>query len=616
MPGRASGLAGLPGYKAPGFPYVDKVVAGQGRQGRRDDIQLMGGLLKTGTKAPIYILAVLATALIVSVTYETSLHRNVARSQERFGERLTAYKSMLLSSIAKYEYLPSVITENRYVLRLLEHRATQAEASEALKLIQRQSGAQVVYVMDSNGTTLASSNYDDFGSFVGKNYAYREYFTQAMQGWTGTLFAVGATSGLPGYYLSSPIHLGGAIAGVAVVKIDLSDIENVWRKSSEIVFVSDKSGVVIFSSIPAWSYTTTTQLTPLALRQLRRAFTYGTKSLAPLGLKFRKRGEASLAVIDGTSYLIVQSRIESLDWNIHYLEPWSELTGKSRDYAGLAIVCCLLAISIILLLREHRLKEVSEQQLARAERLREIDRQREESLRLLAGSIAHQIRNPMLGIGGNANLIRRKHQDDNALQEHVDVILDCCTSLEAIVAAVREFIRLVPGPQERVDISKVVTLAVKQSQLYAEERKIAVDWYVQLEPAQIETDPQIVKWALFEVLKNAVDSNDSQPVSIRVEGIANRQCPEQDKSQEHWACYTLSISDSGLGIDAESLPHVMEPFFSLKPHGVGMGLAKANRIIQNLHGSIEITSPVPDAARGTNGTGTLVRIQIPLPQAD
>src|SRR5699024_5271060 len=105
--------------------------------------------------------------------------------------------------------------------------------------IANASKADALFVIDRNGTTLAASNYREDVSFVGENYAFRMYFQDAMRHKTGRMYAVGATSGEPGYFLSTAIIIGGETVGVAVVKIDLKPLEAKWSDAREDVGIRD-----------------------------------------------------------------------------------------------------------------------------------------------------------------------------------------------------------------------------------------------------------------------------------------------------------------------------------------------------------------------------------------
>ncbi len=111
--------------------------------------------------------------------------------------------------------------------------------------------ADVCYLMDSKGNTIASSNRNDPDSFVGQNFSFRPYFQLAIQGHHASYLALGATSGKRGVYFSSPIYEYGeeSTAGIVVIKGSIEMIEReLGFTQDEIVMVVDPNGVIFISN--------------------------------------------------------------------------------------------------------------------------------------------------------------------------------------------------------------------------------------------------------------------------------------------------------------------------------------------------------------------------------
>jgi PAS domain S-box-containing protein len=117
--------------------------------------------------------------------------------------------------------------------------------------------ADVCYLMDPNGTTIASSNRDAPDSFVGRNFEFRPYFQNAIQGVPDTYLALGTTSGKRGAYYSHPIfdEATDTILGVVVIKASIELIEKeLGPAPNEIVLVIDPRGVIFISNRKEWLY--------------------------------------------------------------------------------------------------------------------------------------------------------------------------------------------------------------------------------------------------------------------------------------------------------------------------------------------------------------------------
>ena len=110
-------------------------------------------------------------------------------------------------------------------------------------------GADVVWVTNAAGDCIAASNADKPASFVGTNYADREYFRIAQNGKPGRQYAMGRKTNIPGLFFSAPITINGRFAGVAVAKIDLPRLRH-WVNQTD-SFISDEHGVIILARDPA-----------------------------------------------------------------------------------------------------------------------------------------------------------------------------------------------------------------------------------------------------------------------------------------------------------------------------------------------------------------------------
>ncbi|MEN9060534.1 cache domain-containing protein [Ponticoccus litoralis] len=107
---------------------------------------------------------------------------------ERVDRALVLTARTLEAEIERYSYLPLVALEDPRIRAAVTYPQSAeriATANRALEVAARQSGADELYLLDETGTALASSNWRDDTSFVGENYAFRPYFTDAMAGGSG-----------------------------------------------------------------------------------------------------------------------------------------------------------------------------------------------------------------------------------------------------------------------------------------------------------------------------------------------------------------------------------------------------------------------------------------------
>ena len=156
-------------------------------------------------------------------------YRNELTEQNR--QTLDLYVANLLGTLSRYEVLPRILGDLPALRAALQHAEepyVRDSANRLLKKLRKQTGADVIYLMATDGNTLAASNWDEEDSFVDRNFAFRPYFRQAMEGRLGRFFGLGTTSGKRGYYFGAAVRDGDQVLGVLVVKVDLDHTETLW----------------------------------------------------------------------------------------------------------------------------------------------------------------------------------------------------------------------------------------------------------------------------------------------------------------------------------------------------------------------------------------------------
>ena len=115
--------------------------------------------------------------------------------------------------------------------------------NERLERFAETTGVDAIYVMDDRGWTIASSNWKEPKTFLGQNYGFRPYFRTALDGSPGEYYAIGATTGVPGYFVSHPVIADGkGVVGVIAVKVELRDLEANWATPEGRLFITNNDG--------------------------------------------------------------------------------------------------------------------------------------------------------------------------------------------------------------------------------------------------------------------------------------------------------------------------------------------------------------------------------------
>ncbi len=298
------------------------------------------------------------------------LRLELSRSADEAVQRLGVYQTSLLTTIDRHLYLPRVLASDPRIVQALADPLTQTDdaTSRLLAIINAQAGSDEIFLMDEQGLTHWSSNYTTATSFVGNNYSYRPYFKTAINGRPGFYFAVGATSGKPGLFLSAPVTgTNDEITGVIVVKIDLGPLEESWLGSGDAVWVTDNEGIVFLSSSPRWHYVATRPVSESHQRRLIETRQYGSnpvKPLTPYG-EWQSERWSLFDLGDEGIQVLFGSPVGGYPWTMHLRQPLERVRQQVRLGQALVILLALTATGGILYGRERRRRATAQQAVTR-----------------------------------------------------------------------------------------------------------------------------------------------------------------------------------------------------------------------------------------------------------
>lgn len=326
--------------------------------------------------ALLIFLAVLAVAAAGYLSFYLSREDALDDLRDEADSRLALLTTALFAPADKYSYLPEVLAIHPALEDLLRRKNDPAQAGKANRLLEqlnRTAGSAVIYVLDDTGRVIAASNWNDPGSFVGHDYAFRPYFRSAMQGGSGRFYGVGTTTMQPGYYISRAIMLNGVPAGVVTVKVDLSRLDEGWTRgrSRDEITVTDANGVIFLSSRAEWKYRPKQPLSPAAMAQLKRTHQYDAVLREPLSIETLSRlgpHEWLVAIVqiarDGhgeeqAHYLQRSGRIDGSDWTVSVLVPTLELDTRVTRITiiGAGGLAFLLLAALFMWQFNHRIQE-------------------------------------------------------------------------------------------------------------------------------------------------------------------------------------------------------------------------------------------------------------------
>ncbi|WP_458217466.1 sensor histidine kinase [Paracidovorax citrulli] len=568
-----------------------------------------------GWAAVAQLAALLALALLVVLAgwlgYRTSYDSALDTQAERGQVQLRLYGQALSSELARYDFVPSLLSLDDKILALLARPgdpATVRAANLHLAAVNARAGTLTVFVLDRKGKVLASSNWQRPDSYLGEDLSFRPYFQAALEGQLGRFYGVGTTRSESGYYLSAPLGDGEQAAGVAVVKVGLEPLEQRWQSAEMQMALSDENGVVILASEPSWKLHTLRPLSEAQRAQLDKTQQYNRAPL-PL-LTFRpirsiRNGDTLVRRPHGPPILEQHAMLPGTGWQLAIFTDTAQAHIAALNTAAL---CAVLTAFVLMLAAAWNVRRriVGERLAARAaleaannelerkvaertsdlthanhllhaevaERIRTEQelRQAQDGL-LQAGKlaaigqmstgIAHELNQPLAALrtlSGNTVKFLERGELDTA-RGNLAKIIGLVERMGRITGALKSFARKPAGNGGQR--ARLVD-AIDNALFLLDTRVRDVHPVIEIDIAPgtaVRCDPNRLEQVMVNLLANALDAVEGQPSPrLQVRAIAGE------------GMVRCTVRDNGPGLPAEASARLFEPFFTTKAPGQGLGL--------------------------------------------
>ncbi|MDH4027842.1 MAG: PAS domain S-box protein, partial [Nitrospirota bacterium] len=228
----------------------------------------------------------------------------------------------------------------------------------------------------------------------------------------------------------------------------------------------------------------------------------------------------------------------------------------------------------------------------RSLRERVIHSERMAALGELAARVAHEIRNPLISIGGFARRLEKKLNDDT--KEYASIIVNEVSRLENILKEILGFVKSSRINKRSTNINELLSGIIDFMTPEINEKQNLIVKELSAAPLMTLVDNDRIKEAILNIVMNAAQATDHGTISVRT-------YRESDDA-------IIELSDTGCGIRREDIKNIFNPFFTTKAQGTGLGLAVTHKIIQEHNGRIKVESKW--------GGGTVFRIYLPLESND
>ncbi|MGP4674260.1 sensor histidine kinase [Agrobacterium salinitolerans] len=489
--------------------------------------------------------------------------------------------------------------------------------------------SSVIYVTGPTGLTIASSNWRQDDSFVGSNYAFREYFQAAMKTGMSEHYALGNVSRRPGLYISRRIDAAdGRPLGVVIAKVEFNRLETDWNIGGKPVYVVDRNGVVLMTSVPEWRFKTVAPIDEAQRKIISESLQFGNEALSTLPFRAARRASEGVPLIHvdepGSArgdYLRLEVPVPTTSWTLHYLQPVAPTLNaiiREGRVVALATLMPLMALSALWLWRRHKaLKEKEEEQRARAElemkvqertrdltktrdhlqaeitlhekttgELRNVQHELVQANRLsilgqVAAGVAHEINQPVATIRAFADNARTLLKRDrlSEVTENLEDIAALTERIGTITTDLKILARKGRTAAEPVSVRLVIEGAVVLLRSRFSGQMDALEIALPDQNLKVLGSRIRLEQILINLLQNALEATetiDTARVEVRV--------------REESDMIVISVSDNGTGIPEAIRAQLFSPFNTSKESGLGLGLVISNDIASDYGGRIEVAS--------------------------
>ncbi len=560
-------------------------------------------------------LMVLVFATLAWLVYNVAYSIYVQEAQNTAVKQAEAGRGTLQRVSQQHRSLLFALSIDTDVITQLQTLVSSALQAK-LKQLNDKAGLEAIYIMDRDGLTVAASNYADDVTYVGKNYSFRRYFKDAMAGQSSDFFAIGATTGTPGYFISEPvIDSAGMVIGVVAAKVGVETFASLWPAGGADGIVTNANGVVILASQPKWLYYSLDPLGVEQLQAIKRQKQFSDRVITPLTWQLKGNNAAT---VDGKQYLYSQANMLVNGWQLSLLLDTDDVKQRSILAAVLLTTALFFIWSWALVVRSRRVKqaladseisrnalvavnarleqEVDEHNQAQIE-LAKIQRQLIQASRMaalgqLSASVIHELGQPLSAFKTYllaAEMSPRTEEMDELLVN----LHGAVERMQVTTEELRNFSRPDRNPQRQVDFIQVVQQAQDLFQV-ASVQPISINFDFPSQPAWVLAHNQRLQQVVLNLLSNAnlalVDVPDGC-ISLQMKELAD--------------CWCLSVADNGPGFGGQDPQKLFEAFYTSNEdsHGIGLGLAICAAIVEEHHGKIE--------AHEQTGIGAVFSVTIP-----
>jgi len=256
-------------------------------------------------------------------------------------------------------------------------------------------------------------------------------------------------------------------------------------------------------------------------------------------------------------------------------EPFSKLTRITVYGMAFLVVVLLIIFGITTFSFYFLNRKLKERELVLVK-----EEEKAKYFRELAGfssQVAHEIKNPLNSISMAIQLAKQKGLTGDLLK----IIEDEANRLNSIVQRFSSVSKGIEVHLEEVDLTKVESDVIADAKGFATAYKVKIEFNANGFSERVKTDPLLLKQALFNIIKNAIEA---------FEGVFREEKVVKVNLKKGKRKVIISIEDNGSGMTDEEVKRAFDLFYSTKSQGMGLGLSVVRRIMDALGGEVRLVS--------------------------
>ncbi|MXU65744.1 sensor histidine kinase [Oceanomicrobium pacificus] len=535
--------------------------------------------------------------------------RFTATSRNQGQLRAALYSGSIQSILQRHSVVPLILSRDSVLISALQSQDYQL-TSQRLIDFQEELGAASIELLDVTGRVVAASDRHALST----NKSDQPYFTQALRE-SGTIFATSEPGeGAIGFHYARKVVDGLNTLGIIVVTVDLQRIEDSWRRSDVIAFVTDGSDNIILASRPSW-------------RNQKLEDILRTEEPNAVQRAISNRGvdgdQYNYVYIDDTPLLRNETKVGFRGWRLTYFSTLENIRARVNAVLAFEIMLMtLLAAAVVyflsrrtarqsLLIRREseELRALNARLSAEIEERQRVERTLEDTeqsleqasklaaLGQMSAAVSHELNQPLAAMRtylAGARLLIARNRSSEALSsfQRIDDLIE---RMGAITRQLKSYARKSNDDLQPLDLRDTVTGSLSMMTPQLSQSRVEILRRVPNSPVIVMGDAVRLEQIVVNLLRNALDATKGQDErKIEISLMAGQPNVR------------LTVRDNGHGLeDTDSL---FEPFYTTKKpgEGIGLGLAISAGIASELGGRL--------IARNHPEGGAVFELQLPLHQ--